>query len=373
VSVSPLPEYPAFSSRTRQERAPELPPGISVEALRPHEDRFHGLLSRLGAIVWEADPHTFETLFVSRQAEDILGHPLQDWRETACFFSEHVHLDDHEQAIARLRRAAREGGDHMLDFRMVTADGGSVRLRMLVHVVRDWQGRARSLHGVMIDMGSDRSWPKGSDLTLSESNRDPSSSPSPRSSGRSVDPLPLRLEERRACENVALVEVNETIRALSSSLSVLLGEVIELELQLDAKPTGLAIARNQLERVIGVLALHARASMLQGGQLVIGTSVRRSVENGSRRLVLSVSDTGVGQDAVRRARVFASLFAPLDTRERRGAGSLAAVEEAVAEVGGTIVVRDEASGGTSYEISFPLGLGASEQVSRGRGHLMLVE
>ena len=155
VETSPLSHRPIFDRPPGLEPIELLPPG-RVEQLHPHLHRSYELLSRPGAIVWQADPLDFRTIFVSRQAEEILGYPLRDWHEDASFFERKLLPGDACETIARMRQAVSEGGDHVLELRMVASDGSPVSLRVFLYSVFDWQGRPGSLHGIMIDLGSQR-------------------------------------------------------------------------------------------------------------------------------------------------------------------------------------------------------------------------
>jgi PAS domain S-box-containing protein len=316
----------------------------ALEELRPHEGRFHELLRGLGAIVWEADPQTHARTFVSRHAEELLGYPLQDWLGDPGFWSSILHPQDRDEAVARMRRAASEGGDHMLEYRTIAADGRCVWIRDLVHVVSDWQGRPRGLHGVMVDVSPHR---RGSQPSLAGADVRAYDGP-PHPTGRSGDPLSLR-PDRFLAGPTALTDLNETIAAAEPRLRELVGESIELRLRLEARPAELPLPRVQLQRMLLDLALHARDSMLHGGTLEIATAV---VPEG-RRLLLSVVDNGVGLDVVLRARAFGSLFSPRPP-EPSAAVSMAAVVEIAESAGGAVAIADEPGGGTRVEISLPL-------------------
>jgi PAS domain S-box-containing protein len=311
----------------------------TLEELRPHESRFHELLRGLGAIVWEADPETHAKTFVSRHAEELLGYPLRDWLGDAGFWSRILHPDDRDDAVAHMRRAAREGGDHMLEYRTIAADGRCVFIRDLVHVVSDWQGRPRGLHGVMVDVSPQRRRTSSLDGPSAHTSL-------PRPAGRSGVPLSLRPARSELAE---VSDLNEAIAGIAPRLRELLGGSIELRLRLEAWPSELRASRRQLERMLLDLTLHARDSMLHGGML----EIRTSLAAGADRLLLSVLDSGVGIDVALRARAFGSLFSDRPPQPS-AAVSLAAVAEIAESTGGTIVAGDEPGGGTRVEISLPL-------------------
>ncbi|HEX7125295.1 MAG TPA: ATP-binding protein [Thermodesulfobacteriota bacterium] len=116
--------------------------------------RIRDLIEGLGAIFWEADAATWQFTFVSRRAEDILGYPIERWLGTPDFWVSLVHPDDREAAIAHCEESMRDGRDHEVEYRVVAADGRVVWLHELVHVVRDPEGRAQKLRGVMLDISA---------------------------------------------------------------------------------------------------------------------------------------------------------------------------------------------------------------------------
>lgn len=63
-------------------------------ALRRSERRYAELIDSLDSIVWEADARTFRFTFVSRQAERLLGYPVERWLTEPEFWITHLHPDD---------------------------------------------------------------------------------------------------------------------------------------------------------------------------------------------------------------------------------------------------------------------------------------
>ncbi|MDP9438087.1 MAG: EAL domain-containing protein [Actinomycetota bacterium] len=87
------------------------------------------------AIIWRGDARTLRFTFVSHQAEAILGYPAARWIAEPTFWTEHMHPDDREWALAFCEAAAAEKRAHTFEYRMVAADGRVVWLRESVHVV----------------------------------------------------------------------------------------------------------------------------------------------------------------------------------------------------------------------------------------------
>src|SRR5215813_5101484 len=58
------------------------------------QQRFADLVNSVEGIVWKADTETFQFLFVSQQAERILGYPTERWLNEPTFWKDHLHPDD---------------------------------------------------------------------------------------------------------------------------------------------------------------------------------------------------------------------------------------------------------------------------------------
>ncbi|MBI1816509.1 MAG: PAS domain S-box protein [Deltaproteobacteria bacterium] len=152
-------------SRTRRRQAPDVatPFGAPRPArharqatieTRDSEQRLHDLIESLDAIVWEADPDTFEFSFVSGHAETILGYPISQWLSEPAFLLNHIHADDVEMVRERYAAVMAVGGpfSHRCDYRVVAADGRAVWMEGVCRVTRDASGRPRRLSGVLLDI-----------------------------------------------------------------------------------------------------------------------------------------------------------------------------------------------------------------------------
>jgi PAS domain S-box-containing protein len=109
------------------------------------------LVNSIEGIVWEADPRTFQFLFVSQQAQRVLGYPIERWLREPTFWKDHIHTDDREWAAAFCVAATADKRDHEFEYRMIAADGRTVWLRDLVTVVVEGD-QATRLRGVMVDI-----------------------------------------------------------------------------------------------------------------------------------------------------------------------------------------------------------------------------
>jgi len=113
--------------------------------------RFRDLVNSVEGIVWEADARAFQFTFVSKQAERVLGYPVEQWLQEPAFWKDHIHADDREWAVNYCLSATQQRRDHDFEYRMIAADGRTVWLRDLVSVVID-DNQASRLRGVMVDI-----------------------------------------------------------------------------------------------------------------------------------------------------------------------------------------------------------------------------
>ncbi|MEK6606648.1 MAG: PAS domain S-box protein, partial [Myxococcota bacterium] len=116
------------------------------------ERRLRDLVEGLGAIVWEADPANFRFTFVSRQAEQILGYPVDRWLSEPGFFTSLIHPEDCDAVLDASRVAVADGRDHETEYRALAADGRVVWVRSVVRLVKNEAGHVRQLRGVTLDI-----------------------------------------------------------------------------------------------------------------------------------------------------------------------------------------------------------------------------
>lgn len=159
-----------------------------------------------------------------------------------------------------------------------------------------------------------------------------------------------------------ILDLNSVVRDMEKMLRRLIGEDIQLRTALHPTLVRIKADQGQIEQVILNLAVNARDAMPSGGELRIQTSnflvnadfaSEHSYPMSLGNYVqLTVTDTGVGMDAVTRAQVFEPFF----TTKERGKGTglgLSMVYGVVKQSGGYIDVVSEPGAGATFKIYLP--------------------
>jgi signal transduction histidine kinase len=163
---------------------------------------------------------------------------------------------------------------------------------------------------------------------------------------------------RKQVMQPAVLNVNELVEDTRSMLARLIGEHIQLEVDLDPDVGLIKADAGQIEQVLVNLAVNARHAMREGGVLRISTRNGAMVahvadgELSDSTVLVSVSDNGPGMDAQTREHVFEPFFTTRGMAESSGLG-LATVYGIVQQSGGTISVASEPGRGTTFEIALP--------------------
>ncbi len=166
---------------------------------------------------------------------------------------------------------------------------------------------------------------------------------------------------RRQITQREILSVSEVIEALAPMLSRLLGEDVELVLDLATPDSAVEADRHQIDQVIMNLAVNARDAMPHGGRVAIEvtateldeefTRQRLSLEPG-RYVVIAVSDTGRGIDAEIQRHIFEPFFTTKPVGQGTGLG-LSTVFGIVQQSGGTVSVYSEPGRGSTFRIYLP--------------------
>ena len=121
------------------------------EEIRLARQKFESLVNSIHGIVWEADPVTLRTLFVSAQAESMLGYPLNLWLEDPEFRKKAIHPEDLASTLEALKEGIAVGKPFPLEYRVIAADGRTVWINEIVSVQKE-NNQPVNLRGVALDI-----------------------------------------------------------------------------------------------------------------------------------------------------------------------------------------------------------------------------
>ncbi len=158
------------------------------------------------------------------------------------------------------------------------------------------------------------------------------------------------------------VNLNDVVGALGEMVKRLVGEHIEVRVELGVGLGTVRVDVAQLEQVLLNLVVNARDAMPSGGRLTIET---RQVLLGAEaarehpevtpgpHVSLSVRDTGTGMDRATRERIFEPFFTTKAMGKGTGLG-LSMAYGTIKQSGGSISVDSEPGKGTTFTINLPV-------------------
>ena len=166
---------------------------------------------------------------------------------------------------------------------------------------------------------------------------------------------------RKAIVDPQVLDLNHVVESIVGMLERMIGEDVQLKLELAPDISHVAFDPGQLEQVLMNLAVNARDAMPDGGILKISTREIQSPSNApgeptnlqpGRYVQLIVADDGLGMSDD----VMAQIFEPFFTTKGVGIGTglgLATVYGAVQQAGGVIAVESQPNRGTTFRIWLP--------------------
>jgi len=157
------------------------------------------------------------------------------------------------------------------------------------------------------------------------------------------------------------VNLNESLKAILSMLKRLMGEDIELSVELDSDLWPIHVDKGQIDQVVMNLAVNGRDAMPEGGKLTISTTnfvlqpttfVSNPLFTPGDYVQLTVRDNGFGMDQEVRSHLFEPFFTTKEEGKGTGLG-LATVYGIVKQSRGVIFVDSVPGEGTTFDLYFP--------------------
>ena len=171
----------------------------------------------------------------------------------------------------------------------------------------------------------------------------------------------LMVFSRKSMVEPEVLNLSEIVQASVDMLTRVIGEDVSITTTLEPRLEHVMADRSQLEQVLVNLLLNARDAMPAGGLVAIETAnVQFEAAHGvpphevppGQYVALSVTDTGIGMDAVTQRRVFEPFFTTKGSGRGTGLG-LAMLHTFVRQSGGHVTVDSEPGRGTTFKVYLP--------------------
>jgi two-component system cell cycle sensor histidine kinase/response regulator CckA len=171
----------------------------------------------------------------------------------------------------------------------------------------------------------------------------------------------LAFSRKQEC-NPQPVDLNGIVRNMRKFLERIIGEDIEIRIDIEQRALTVQADTGQMEQVLMNLVTNARDAMPDGGVLFIRTGlveVDWSMQNPSRSpqpqqyVFLSVADTGAGMDEKIREKIYEPFFTTKEVGKGTGLG-LSIAYGIVKQHNGYIRVESQQGKGTVFRVYLPL-------------------
>lgn len=166
---------------------------------------------------------------------------------------------------------------------------------------------------------------------------------------------------RKQVMELKVINLDDLIRNMTKMVGRLIGEQVEMKLQLQSRTGRIKADVGQIEQIIMNLAVNARDAMPEGGCLTIRTAeiifnqeeaAKYSDMTPGRYVLLEVRDNGEGMTKEIQKEIFKPFFTTKVRDKGTGLG-LATVYGIVKQHNGSICVESEVGQGTRFSIYFP--------------------
>lgn len=278
--------------------APELAPLISAQQF----------VANVDAVLWAVELPSMNFIFVSPQAERLLGFAPEHWASHPSFWLDRIADSDRDWVAQSYSRAIESGVPHSCEFQAITASGSTVWLREYTRLLSAAEGGARYMIGLSVDVTERRmledqlvqserveavsrlasrmahdlnnmlmiltgyseelltSLPAGSTLRADVQEI---MAATDRMTGLTTQLLSFA---RRQPGTATEIDLEATLEKFGPRWSALLGRHMGLEFHLSAEPSRVRADAGQLEQVMTAIVERARQGMHTGEKIRIETS-----------------------------------------------------------------------------------------------------
>jgi two-component system, cell cycle sensor histidine kinase and response regulator CckA len=381
---------------------------VRTQRLAEIERRLSSFTAHLPGIAYRAMNDASLTMkFVSPGCRELLGYAPEDLIDhKRVSYVDLIHPDDRTAAFANSQAGLAEGGRFQREYRVRTRDGDEKVVWEQGAGVFDSSGRLIAIEGIITDITARKKAEQDREnlerqmratqrmeavgrlaggiahdfnnlLTVVQSYANFLLEALPRGAAQISDVRVIldaseraaRLTNqllafsRRQIQELQVVDLNEMVASLDKMLRRVIGENVQLIVDLDPDLGRVKADVSQIEQVLMNLALNARDAMPKGGRLTIETRNARldsdyltdksepGVSSG-RYVMIAVTDTGIGMDPETQSRIFEPFFTTKSKDKGTGLG-LSTVFGIIKQSGGYIWCYSEVGRGTTFKIYLP--------------------
>jgi two-component system cell cycle sensor histidine kinase/response regulator CckA len=397
----------------------------AIERLRASDERFRLIADNTREAFVILELPSGQPLYLSRMWEEISGRPGKDPCATPNLWLDAVEPEG-RGTVAAAFEAARRGDAAESVFRLRRPDGSVRWVRARTFPVRDDRGRVHRMVGLVEDITELRQ----TEEQLRQAQKmeaigqlaggiahdfnnllvviggyaelvcDALGTAHPvradvdaiRAAAQSAEGLTRQLlaVSRRQILQPQVLDLNQALQRVEQLLRRVIGEDIDLVMNLTNPLRRVCADPGQIEQVILNLAVNARDAMPNGGRLTIETAdVEVDAAHVSQHqdaitgphVMIAVTDTGCGMDETTLKRLFEPFFTTKPPGRGTGLG-LATVYGIVRQSQGSIWVSSELGRGTTFKMHLPAAtrpldvpsnLGLDAQACRGDEAILVLE
>lgn len=333
-------------------------------------------------------------LYSSPSYQKLLGFSAEELARTSAY--EQIHPDERDGVIAAIAEVRRSGVDRRLEYRVrhkndrwlvvestVSVARNHERDEKLVIVNRNITDRkqleeqlylsqkleaiGRLSGGIAHDfnnlLGVIIGYSEALQLEIGEDHPNREAIDGIKNAGKRAAVLTQQLLafSRKQVLEPKVLDLNTVVSDVEKMLRRLIGEDIELKINLANGLGAVKADRGQIDQVILNLAVNSRDAMPEGGILALETSNAELDETDVNRfryvvpgpyVLLKVTDTGCGMSADQQSHIFEPFFTTKEPGKGTGLG-LATVYGVIKQSGGYIWVESELGKGTTFKIYLP--------------------